>query len=238
MAWRSSRRIKSAWPAPDIPCVIEPSQDIRPEDIGARLRTVRELTGARTSEVAKSAGLSRRELQAAERGAKRLSTDQLHALAGALSVDPDVLVGVGFDGELVRAGTADDRTDQVVGHDPERWDDLPNPVDDLPQPLPVNLLNADRRTDHATRHRIEESFSAVRDGMYATLATCARLVAAGAGDDVRRLIERLEYDLQVLKTSHAFQRALADHERSLTTARRTGTDGSSATPTSSELEAR
>src|SRR6185295_8542677 len=93
-AWRSSRRVKSAWSPPDIPCVTEPSQDIRPEDIGTRLRTVRELPGARTGDVAKSAGLSRRELQAAERGAKRLSADQLHALAGALSVDPDVLVGV------------------------------------------------------------------------------------------------------------------------------------------------
>ena len=91
-------------------------------------------------DVAKSAGLSRRELQAAERGAKRLSADELHALAGALGVDPDVLVGVGFEGELVRAGTVDDRIGQVIGHDPARWDDLPNPVDDLPQPLPVNLL--------------------------------------------------------------------------------------------------
>jgi transcriptional regulator with XRE-family HTH domain len=217
--------------------VIEPSQDIRPEDIGTRLRTVRELTGARTGDVAKSAGLSRRELQAAERGAKRLSADQLHALAGALSVDPDVLVGVGFDGELVRAGTADDRTGQVVGHGPERWDNLPNPVDDLPQPLPVNLLNADRRSDHVTRRRIEESWLDVRDGMHATLATCARLVAAGAGDDVRRLIERLECDLQVLKTSHAFQRTLADHEQALTRARRAGTDGAGeTTPASSALE--
>ena len=218
--------------------MIEPSQDIRPEDIGTRLRAVRELTGARMGEVAKSAGLSRRELQAAERGAKRLSADQLHALAGALSVDPDVLVGVGFEGELVRAGTADDRTGQVIGHDPARWDDLPNPVDDLPQPLPVNLLNVDRRSDHATRHRIEQSWRDVRDGMHETLATCTRLAAAGAGDDVRRLIERLEYDLHVLKTSHAFQRTLADHEQALIRARGAGVDGSSAAFASSAPESR
>jgi transcriptional regulator with XRE-family HTH domain len=216
--------------------VTEPSQDIRPEDIGTRLRTVRELTGARTGDVAKSAGLSRRELQAAERGAKRLSADQLHALAGALSVDPDVLVGVGFEGDLVRAGTADDRTGQVVGRDPERWEDPPNPVDDLLQPLPVNLLNADRRSDHATRHRIEQSWLDVRDGMHETLATCARLVGAGAGDDVRRLIERLEYDLQVLKTSHAFQRTLADHEQAVNRVRGAGTDGASVKSASSALE--
>ena len=225
-------------PPPDIPCVIEPGQDIRPEDIGTRLRTVRELTGARLGDVATSAGLSRRELQAAERGAKRLSADQLHALAGALSVDPDVLVGVGFEGELVRAGTANDRTGQVIGHDPERCDDPPNPVHDLPRALPVNLLNVDRRSDHATRQRIEQSWDDVRNELRETLSTCTRLVSAGAGDDVRRLIERLEYDLQVLKTSRRFQSTLADHEQALTRARGAGVDGSSAALASRALESR
>jgi transcriptional regulator with XRE-family HTH domain len=218
--------------------VIEPSQDIRPDDIGTRLRAVRELTGVRLGDVAKSAGLSRRELQAAERGAKRLSADQLHALAGALSVDPDVLVGVGFEGELVRAGTANNRTGQVIGHDPERWDDPPNPVDDLPPALPVNLLNAQRRPDHATRQRIEQSWREVRNEMRETLTTCAQLVSAGAGDDVRRLVERLEYDLQVLKSSRTFQRNLADHERALTRVRDARPDGSGAGLTPSALESR
>ena len=70
------------------------------------------------------------------------------------------------------------------------------------------------------------------------LATCTRLAAAGAGDDVRRLIERLEYDLHVLKTSHVFQRTLADHEQALTRARGAGVDGSSAAFASSALESR
>ena len=132
---------------------------------------MRELTGARLGDVAKSAGLSRRELQAAERGANRLSADQLHALAGALSVDPDVLVGVGFEGELVRAGTADDRTGQV---DRSRsrggGTTSPNPVDDLPHALPVNLLNVERRSDHATRQPVEQSWRDVRNEMHETLA--------------------------------------------------------------------
>ncbi len=219
--------------------MIEPSSlDIRPEDIGSRLRAVRELTGARPGDVARSAGLSRRELLAAERGAKRLSADQLHALAGALSVDPDVLVGVGFEGELVRAGTLDDRIDQFVGHDPEHWDDFPASVDDLPPALPVNLPDPERRRDLATRQRIDDSWHELRDEMRTTLTTCAALVSAGSGDDVRRLVERLEHDLQALKSSRRFLRSLADHERALTRVRGAGPDASSAALPSSAFESR
>jgi transcriptional regulator with XRE-family HTH domain len=218
--------------------VIDPSQDIRPEDIGSRLRAVRELTGARPGDVAKSAGLSRRELLAAERGARRLSADQLHALAGALSVDPDVLVGVGFEGELVRAGTLEDRIDQVVGHDPDRWDDLPSSVEDLPPALPVNLPDPERRRDHATRQRIDESWHEVRNEMRETLTTCALLMSAGSGDDVRRLVERLEHDLQALKSSRRFLRNLANLERARTRVRDARSDGSSAALTSSAFESR
>lgn len=202
-------------PPTDISPVIEPSQDIRPEDIGSRLRAVRELTGARARDVAKSAGLSRRELLSAERGARRLSPDQLHALAGALSVDPDVLVGVGFEGELVRAGTIDDRIDRLIGHDPDRWDDLPASVEDLPPALPVNLPDPERRQDHVTRHRIEQSWRDVRDEMGDALGSCTRLISAGSGDDVRSLIEQVEQDLRQLKGSRSFHRKLADHERAV-----------------------
>ena len=47
------------------------------------------------------------------------------------------------------------------------------------------------------------------------LASCARLISAGSGDDVRHLIEQLEHDLQQLKSRHVFQRNLADHELAL-----------------------
>jgi transcriptional regulator with XRE-family HTH domain len=223
----TSSQVRSA--TTDISPVIEPSQDVRPEDIGSRLRAVRELTGARTRDVARAAGLSRRELQAAERGAKRLSPDQLHALAGALSVDPDVLVGVGFEGELVREGTLDDRIDQLVGHDPDRWDDLPTSVEDLPPALPVNLPDPERRVDHVTRNRIDQSWRDVRDEMGDALASCTRLISAGSGNDVRGLIERLEQDLRELRGSRSFHRKLADHERGLIKAR--GTRAGVPTPT-------
>ena len=214
------------------------NHELRAEDLGARLRAVRELAGANQRDVAKSAGLSRRELQAAERGAKRLSANELHALAGALSVDPDVLVGVGFEGELVRAGSVNDRIDQTIGHDPDAWDDLPNGVEDLPPALPVNLPNPERRRDYATRQRIEQSWREVRNEMGDALTSCARLISAGSGDDIRRLIERLEGDLQQLKSRRVFQRNLADHERALQKVRGTGGNVPGQTLASSANEAR
>ena len=202
--------------------MVDFQHDIRPEDMGARLRAVRELSGTNLRDVAKSAGLSRRELQAAERGVRRLTPDQLHALAGALAVDPDVLVGVGFEGELVRAGSVDDRIDQVIGHDPDAWDDFPQSVDDLPPSLPVNLPNPERRRDFSTRNRVERSWREVRNEMGDALTSCARLISAGSGDDVRRLVERLERDLTQLKSRRSFQRNLADHERMLERVRSNG----------------
>jgi transcriptional regulator with XRE-family HTH domain len=192
------------------------------EDLGARVRAVRELAGLQARDVAKAAGMGRRELQAVERGSKKLTADELRALAGALGVDPDVLVGVGFEGDLVRAGTVDDQIDQVIGHDPDGWHDLPGSVSDLPPALPVNLPNPERRRDYATRNRIEQSWREVRSEMGDTLTSCARLISAGSGDDVRRLVDRLERDLQQLKSRRTFQRNLADHERSLERVRGTG----------------
>jgi transcriptional regulator with XRE-family HTH domain len=197
--------------------------ELKAEDLGARLRAVRELAGLDQRDVAKAAGLSRRELQAAERGVKRLSADELHALAGALGVDADVLVGVGFEGEITRAGTVDDRIDRVVGHDPDHWNALES-VDDLPPALPVDLPNPERRKDYNTRNRIEQSWRDVRGEMGDALTSCARLISAGSGDDVRRLVERLERDLQELKARRAFQRKLADHERDLHRVRRPQTE--------------
>ena len=232
----ADRHVKFGELPPDITFVVDFQHDIRPEDMGARLRAVRELAGANTRDVAKSAGLSRRELQAAERGVRRLSADQLHALAGALAVDPDVLVGVGFEGELVRAGSVDDRIDRAIGHDPERWDDLPASVDDLPPALPVNLPNPERRHDLSTRNRVEASWRDVRNEMGDALTSCARLISAGSGDDVRRLIERLERDLEQLKSKRTFQRNLADHERTLERARMRGPNANKP-PIGSEVDA-
>ena len=214
---------------------VDSQHELKAEDLGARVRAVRELAGANPRDVAKAAGMSRRELQAAERGAKRLSADELHAVAGALGVDPDVLVGVGFEGELARAGTVNDRIDRTVGHDPDAWDDFPSSVEDLPPALPVNLPNPERRKDYATRDRIEQSWREVRADMGDALTSCARLISAGSGDDVRRLVERLERDLTALKAKRSFQRNLADHERALDRVR--GAAGTSGRATLSSITA-
>lgn len=192
------------------------------EDLGARVCAVRELAGLSQREVAQDAGMGRRDLQAVERGTRTLSGDELGALAAALGVDPDVLVGVGFEGDLVRAGSVDRRIDEVIGHGAEHRDDLPGSVSDLPPASPVNLQNAERRQDTLTRSRIEQSWHDVRAEMGDALTSCARLLSAGSGDDVRRLVERLERDLQQLKSRRTFQRNLADHERALDRARGTG----------------
>jgi transcriptional regulator with XRE-family HTH domain len=218
---------------PDTRFVPETTSELKSEDLGARVRAVRELAGVSQKDVAKAAGMSRRELQAVERGAKRLSSAELHAVAGALGVDPEVLVGVGFEGELVRA-PVEQRIDEIVGHDPDRWHDLPASVADLPPALPVDLPNPERRKDFATRNRIEQSWREVRGEMGDALTSCARLISAGSGDDVRRLIERLERDLQELKSKRTFQRNLADHERALDRVRGTG-DNVDATAVASQL---
>ena len=194
-------------------------QELKSEDLGVRLRAVRELAGADQRDVAKAAGLSRRELQAAERGVKRLTSDELRALADALGVDPDVLVGVGFEGELVRA-SVDEPIDPAVTHDRAQPEDLPSSIDDVPPALSTNLPNPERRKDFATRNRIEAAWRDVRGEMGDALTSCARLISAGSGDDVRRLIERLERDLAALKSRRGFQRKLADHERDLQRVRR------------------
>jgi len=189
--------------------------ELKSEDLGARIRAVRELAGVDQRDVAKAAGLSRRDLQAAERGAKRLTPDELKAVAGVLGVDAEVFVGVGFDGELARA---------AVEHRPANgtdtgWDEPRASIDDAAS-QPAHLPNPERRKDFATRNRIEASWRDVRAEMGDALTSCARLISAGSGDDVRRLVERLERDLAELKSRRAFQRKLADHERDLQRVRR------------------
>jgi hypothetical protein len=124
-------------------------------------------------------------------------------------------VGVGFDGELARA---------AVEHRPANgtdtgWDEPRASIDDAAS-QPAHLPNPERRKDFATRNRIEASWRDVRAEMGDALTSCARLISAGSGDDVRRLVERLERDLAELKSRRAFQRKLADHERDLQRVRR------------------
>lgn len=196
----------------------EASQDLHDEDLGARIRAVRELAGAGQRELAKAVGMSRRELQAAERGARHLSTEELRALAGALGVEPDVFTGDGVVRGPERAGSTPDGATDPDGSAPggtqAPWPPAPNQAtaagahDEPPR-------RTERRKDLVTRSRVDESWNSVRAEMHDVLGDCARVISAGSGSDVRELLQQLERDLMALKAQRSFQRGLADHERSL-----------------------
>ena len=175
-SWPSSRRVKSRRGGPDTRPVQHSTTHPEPkaEDLGARVRAAaaswpacNRVTSPRPRAWAAA------NCRPSSEARRSFSADELRALAGALGVDPDVLVGVGFEGDLVRAGTVDDQIDKVIGHDPDGWHDLPESVEDLPPALPGHLPNPERRRDYSTRNRIEQSWREVRAEMGDTLTSCA-----------------------------------------------------------------
>jgi transcriptional regulator with XRE-family HTH domain len=193
---------------------------VRPEDTGARLRAIRELSGLSPREVAKAAGLSAREVAAVERGRRRLSTAELRAVAGALHIKAEVLVAEGLDAGTRTAGDHD-RVDAAFGHDFPGRDGVttsaatsPARAFDLPEP--------ERRRDLTTRKQVEDSWSDVRATMDDVIRQCMRVSTVGSGDDVVALLETLEVDIRRLRSDHAFQREVARHERTIATARGRG----------------
>ncbi len=191
---------------------------LRPEDTGARLRAVRELAGLSSRDIARAAGISKRELAAVERGRHRLTPGELRSLAGALGVDPEVLVSAGS-GELGRSTTDDERIDAVIGHDPEHWHTMPESPTDLPPSLPVDLPDPERRRDHPTRKLVEDSWTDIRGQMDGVIRQCMRVSTIGSGDDARELLDALEIEIRRLKTSHSFIRRVARHEQIIGRAR-------------------
>ena len=169
--------------------------NLRPEDTGARLRAVRELAGLSPRDVARAAGLTPHEIAAAERGRRRLSTDELGALATALNVAPDMLIS---------AGTGPTAT----ATDPD--------LDATPSP---DASRRERRRDFNTRKQVEDSWADLRVQMESVIRQCLRVSTVGSGDDVPELLDSLEVAIRQLKISRSFQRELARHERMLAAAR-------------------
>jgi transcriptional regulator with XRE-family HTH domain len=192
--------------------------ELRPEDTGARLRAVRELSGLSSRDVARAAGLTRREVAMVERGRRRLSTDELRALAGALNIDAEVLTADGL-GAADRATTDGERIDAVIGHDPDRWDAMPASPAELPKALPVDLPDPERRQDFFGRKRVEDSWTDLRGEMEGVIRQCMRVSTIGSGDDALALLDSLESEIRRLKINRTFQRAVARHERTITEAR-------------------
>jgi transcriptional regulator with XRE-family HTH domain len=192
--------------------VEEFAEILRPEDTGARLRAVRELAGLSSRDIARAAGISKRELAAAERGKQGLTQDQLRALAGALGIDPEVLVSVGV-GHLDDQASEADRIDAFVGHDPDEWDALPASPSQLPPALPVNMPDPERRRELSTRKRVEDSWTDVRGQMDGVVRQAMRISTIGSGDDVREVLDSLDLEIRRLKTNNNFLRGIARHER-------------------------
>jgi transcriptional regulator with XRE-family HTH domain len=192
--------------------VEEFAEVLRPEDTGARLKAVRELAGLSSRDIARAAGISKRDLAAAERGKQRLTQEQLRALAGALGIDPEVLVSAGV-GQLDDQASEADRIDAFVGHDPDEWDALPASPSQLPAALPVNMPNPERRRDLNTRKRVEDSWADVRGQMEGVIRQAMRISTIGSGDDIRELLDSLDLEIRRLKTNNNFLRGIARHER-------------------------
>src|SRR5215470_1803358 len=73
---------------------------VSPKQMGKHLREVRRRKGLSLSEVARGAGLSRRELVAYERGKVAIPESDLWVLAGSCGVDPSELVPTSSTPEL------------------------------------------------------------------------------------------------------------------------------------------
>lgn len=182
---------------------------------GMRVRAVRELSGMSRHDVARSTGLTRREIAAIERGNRALDADEARALAGALNVEPDAFADGGTSSEDDTAT----RIDDVIGHDPDSWHDLPATAADLPKPLPFDLPESERRTDLQSRERVDNSWSMVRRHMDDVLVACAKVSNASSGDDMRALLKDLEASVDQLSRRSSFHRHAGRHNAELAKAR-------------------
>jgi transcriptional regulator with XRE-family HTH domain len=181
--------------------------NLRPEDTGARLRAVRELAGLSPRDVARAAGLTPHEIAAAERGRRRLSTDELGALATALNVAPDVLISAGTGAMPLDAAEAGRGTTAIA-------------TDPGPHAAPSpDASRRERRRDFQTRKQVEDSWADLREQMESVIRHCMRVSTVGSGDDVSELLDSLEVAIRQLKISRSFQRELDRHERTLAAAR-------------------
>ena len=169
---------------------------------GMRVRAVRELGGRSRTEVARAAGLTRRELAAIERGNRALSHEEARAIGETLNVEADALLA----------------TDEFT-NDIAVWVRAADVIHDQYSEGIVD--EADRRVDHATRSRVEDSWLVAQRDMDDVLAACTRVSNAGSGDDLRALLKDLELSVDRLARKTSFQRQVTQHNATLAQARGT-----------------
>src|SRR6476659_2054449 len=100
-------------PIPRIMAEAATISSTNPKQVGKQLRAVRRRKGLSLSEVARGAGLSRRELVAYERGKAPITENDLWVLAGSCGVDVAELVPSTPSLELTAAATATSVGDSV-----------------------------------------------------------------------------------------------------------------------------
>jgi transcriptional regulator with XRE-family HTH domain len=183
------------------------------EDIGVRLRAVRELSGLSVGEVSKASGVPRRDINAAEHGRRVLDAAAMRAVAGALGVQPGVLVS------SMPQPAPDEPEDSAyripvnpaARREPER-----------PLPIAYDLPAAERRIDDDTRADLEQSWVAVRSEMHEVLDAATRLAMCGNTDDATVLMRNVVTEIDKLQRKRSFQQAVARHQAELLEARATG----------------
>jgi transcriptional regulator with XRE-family HTH domain len=187
-----------------------------PAEPGKRARAIRTALGLTRVEVARSAGLTSRQIAATERNRRELTQAQWRSLAGSLGVEVAVLLPA----ELLPDDDPEAearRIDAFVGHDPDHeWNTLlPRTAAGLPPALAVDLPDPERRRDEHTRARIERSWSEIRGDLDEVIACCAGLVHAGSGADADELLDALDAAVHKVRDRRSFRRRVANHRRAL-----------------------
>jgi transcriptional regulator with XRE-family HTH domain len=174
------------------------------EDIGVRLRAVRELTGLTVGQVSKASGVARRDINAAEHGRRVLDSADMRAVAGALGVAPGVLVSSSPHGG--REESLDDAAFRT-------------PAEPLGAPIAFDLPSSERRIDADTREKLEQSWVAVRGEMHGVIEAATRLAMCGSGDDPTALMRAVEFEIDKAGRSRDFLKQVARHQAELLEAR-------------------
>ena len=149
-----------------------------PAEPRKRARAIRTALGLRRGKIARSAGLTRHQLAATERGHRVLTQAQWRSLAGSLGVDTELLLaGDHFAADDV--DTSDGRIDEFLGLDVDHeWTMVPRTAADLPPSLPVALPG--------------RSWCEIRHDLAGVVACCDRLVRTASRDDADALLDMLD----------------------------------------------
>jgi len=177
--------------------------ELTAEDIGVRLRAVRELTGLTVGQVSKASGVARRDINAAEHGRRVLDSADLRAVAGALGVAPNVLVSIP---QAAREEHLDDTAFRA-------------PAEPLRAPIAFDLPSSERRIDANTREKLEQSWVAVRGEMHGVIEAATRLAMCSSGDDPTALMRAVSAEIDKVGRSRDFQKQVARHQGELLQAR-------------------